>query len=42
MSTEETKKIVADFFEHFSAADVSSALDVLDDAVVWRDRRAHV
>ncbi|MEO1521946.1 MAG: nuclear transport factor 2 family protein [Cyanobacteria bacterium J06633_2] len=36
MSTEETKKIVADFFEHFSAADVSSALDVLDDAVVWR------
>ncbi|MEM9155056.1 MAG: hypothetical protein AAGB13_08455 [Cyanobacteria bacterium P01_F01_bin.33] len=36
MSTADNKKIVADFFERFSAADTVGALELLDDAVVWR------
>ena len=36
MSAEENKKVVGDFFERFSAADVPGALDLLDDGVVWR------
>ncbi|NER80278.1 MAG: hypothetical protein F6K42_12000 [Leptolyngbya sp. SIO1D8] len=36
MGTEENKKIVAGFFERFSAADAAGALELLDDSVVWR------
>ena len=36
MSTEKNKKIVGEFFERFSAADVPGALGLLDDGVVWR------
>ncbi len=38
MSTEQNKQTVREFFEHFSAANVSAALDLLDDAVIWRVR----
>lgn len=34
MGTKQNKKIVGQFFEKFSAADVSGALELLDDAVV--------
>lgn len=36
MSIEHNKQTVREFFERFSAANVSAALDLLDDAVVWR------
>lgn len=36
MSTEQNKQIVDNFFEKFSAADVVGALELLDDAVIWR------
>jgi len=36
MSTEQNKRIVGQFFQQFSAADVSGALELLDEAVVWR------
>ena len=36
MSTEQNKQTVREFFEHFSTANVSAALDLLDDAVIWR------
>lgn len=35
MSTEENKKILAGFFERFSAADATGALELLDDSVIW-------
>ena len=34
--TDTNKQIVAAFFERFSAGDTSGALELLDDAVVWR------
>ena len=34
--TDANKKIVGEFFEKFSAGDTSGALELLDDAVVWR------
>ncbi|KAI9134221.1 nuclear transport factor 2 family protein [Acaryochloris sp. CCMEE 5410] len=36
MSTEQNKQIVDKFFEKFSAADVAGALELLDDAAIWR------
>jgi len=36
MSTEQNKQIVREFFERFSAGDIPGALDLLDDAVIWR------
>lgn len=36
MSTEQNKQIVNQFFEKFSATDVAGALELLDDAVIWR------
>lgn len=36
MSTEQNKQIVGKFFEKFSAADVAGALELLDNAVIWR------
>ena len=36
MSTEQNKQIVGKFFEKFSAADVVGALELLDDAAIWR------
>lgn len=36
MSTEQNKQIVGKFFEKFSATDVAGALELLDDAVIWR------
>ena len=36
MSTEQNKESGRSFFERFSVADVEGALDLLDDAVVWR------
>ena len=36
MRTEDNKKIVADFFERFSAADAVGALELLEDSVIWR------
>lgn len=36
MSTEKNKEMVHDFFDRFQHADVSGALDLLDDSVVWR------
>lgn len=36
MSTEQNKQTVREFFEHFCAANVSAALDLLDDNVIWR------
>ncbi len=36
MSTEQNIQIVEQFFERFSAIDVAGALELLDDAVIWR------
>ncbi|NEZ56386.1 nuclear transport factor 2 family protein [Adonisia turfae] len=36
MSIEDNKRIVADFFKYFSAADVPGALELLDDDAIWR------
>lgn len=36
MSIEKNKKIVSEFFERFSAADVPGALSLLDEGAVWR------
>ena len=36
MSTEQNKQIVEQFFERFSATNVAGALELLDDAVIWR------
>lgn len=36
MSTEQNKQIVGKFFEKFSAANVAGALELLDDAAIWR------
>ena len=36
MSTEQNRQIVEQFFERFSATDVAGALELLDDAVIWR------
>ncbi len=36
MSTEQNKQTICEFFEHFCAANISAALDLLDDNVIWR------
>lgn len=36
MVAEQNKQIVKEFFERFSATDGAGALDLLDEAVVWR------
>ena len=35
MSIDGNKKIIAGFFERFSAADAAGALELLDDSVIW-------
>lgn len=34
MSIEQNKQTVCEFFEHFSTANISATLDLLDDAVM--------
>lgn len=36
MSVEYNKRIVSEFFEHFSASKVDAALELLTDSVVWQ------
>lgn len=36
MTLDSNNQIVAEFFERFSVADVAGALELLDEAVVWR------
>lgn len=36
MNTGTNKRIVSEFFQRFSEADVAGALDLLDDSVIWR------